>query len=188
MDAFNFVFTLFGLLLGLSLAEVLGGFVRAVKRRRLAQLGRLTPLLAFFVMLDLVSFWQWIWGARDYLSPGYGVMFVGLVVSSLYYLAASIVFPDEADSSEDFDSHYMKRHRQVLGAIMLCNLIGQGWAYVMLFDKLPTRVLIELSLYYLLLFTAIATQRPRLNLMALIGLIAIYLFSAVMSFVHPVSA
>jgi len=34
MDAFNFVFSLFGLLLGLALAEVLGGFGTALDARR----------------------------------------------------------------------------------------------------------------------------------------------------------
>ena len=33
MSTFEFVFSLFGLLLGLSLAEVLGGFARAARGR-----------------------------------------------------------------------------------------------------------------------------------------------------------
>ena len=59
MDAFNFAFSLFGLLLGFSLAEVLSGFARALKRGSARKLGWLTTLLAIFVMLDLTSFWQW---------------------------------------------------------------------------------------------------------------------------------
>ena len=187
MDAFNFVFTLFGLVLGLSLAEVLTGFARALKRRRTVHLGWLTPLLAIFVMLDLVSFWQWTWGARDYLNPGYGVLSIGLLVSALYYLAASIVFPAEFGDRADFDAHYIEHRRQVLGAILVCNLVGTGWTYVLLFEKLPVRVFIELGLYYALLGTGIATSRERVSVVALGGLVAIYLFTAVMSFVHPIA-
>ena len=57
MDAFNFAFSLFAIILGLSLVEVLTGFSRALRHRRVVHLGWLTPLLALFVMLDLTSFW-----------------------------------------------------------------------------------------------------------------------------------
>ena len=58
MDAFNFAFSLFAIVLGLSLVEVLTGFARALKRRRVVHLGWLTPMAAIFVMLDLTSFWE----------------------------------------------------------------------------------------------------------------------------------
>ncbi|HET9144610.1 MAG TPA: hypothetical protein VFN81_00775, partial [Sphingomicrobium sp.] len=63
MDAFGFVFSLFAIVLGLSLAKVLEGFARALKRRRIVHLGWLTPMLAIFVMLDLTSFWEFGWAA-----------------------------------------------------------------------------------------------------------------------------
>src|SRR4051794_20640952 len=79
MHAFNFAFSLFGLLLALSLAKVLSGFARALGRRRVAPLGWLTPMLAVFVMLDLTSFWESGWSARRFLEPQYGILVIGLV-------------------------------------------------------------------------------------------------------------
>lgn len=61
MSNFDFVFTLFGLLLGLSLAEVLGGFGRALQKRRKVRIGWLTPLLGLVVLLDVSSFWLVAW-------------------------------------------------------------------------------------------------------------------------------
>lgn len=95
MDAFNFAFSLFAIILGLSLVEVLTGFARTLRRRRVVHIGWLTLLLAIFVMLDLTSFWQWLWAGRRLINPGYGILTLGLLVSGLYYLAASIVFPSE---------------------------------------------------------------------------------------------
>ena len=43
MSNFEFVFSLFGLLLGLALAEVLGGFGTAIQHRRKVKIGWLTP-------------------------------------------------------------------------------------------------------------------------------------------------
>ena len=39
MESFNFVFSLFALVLGLSLTEVLGGFARALRMRHKVRLG-----------------------------------------------------------------------------------------------------------------------------------------------------
>ena len=69
MSDFEFIFALFGLLLGLSLAEVLGGLARAIENRLRpsspARIGLLTPLLGAFVILDLLSFWQAAWVVRE---------------------------------------------------------------------------------------------------------------------------
>jgi hypothetical protein len=186
MDAFNFVFSLFGLLLGLSLAEVLSGFARALRHRRAVRLGWLIPLLAVFLMLDLTSFWAWAWGARSYIQPEYGYLLIGLIVSGLYYLAASIVFPAEFGNSHDFDAHYFEHRRQVLGAVVLCNLIGQGWIIFLSIPGLPVRVLVENGLFYALLATAFVTRSKAVSIVALALLIGLYLFAGAASFVQPV--
>lgn len=186
MDGFNFAFSLFALLLGLSLAEVLTGFARALKRRRVVHLGWLTPLLAFFVMLDLTSFWEFGWSYRKFVTPGYGYLVIGLFVSGLYYLVASIIFPSEFGDRADFDAHYMQHRRQMLGAVMLCDVIEVAPVMITRFNDVPTRVWFENALQFGALLTCIATRSKRANIVALALLIALYLYSAVMTFIQPV--
>lgn len=95
MSQFEFVFSLFGLLLGLSLAEVLSGFGKAVKARRRLRIGWLTPLLGVLVMLDLTSFWTTAWAARDLLPVNYLTLMLLLAFTGLYYLVATLVFPED---------------------------------------------------------------------------------------------
>jgi hypothetical protein len=185
MEAFDFAFSLFAIILGLTLVEVLTGFARALKRRRVVRLGWLTPLLAIFVMLDLISFWEWMWGARAYITPKYGILFIGLVVSGLYYLAASIIFPEEFGEHTDFDAHYIAHRRQVLGAVMACNLIGQGWAIILLWSKLNTSTHVDLFLYYGLLVVGFITSNKRLSIFVLAALIAIYLYTVEDTLTRP---
>ena len=45
MDAFNFAFSLFVIVLGLALTEVLGGMRKALQARRKIHIGWLVPLL-----------------------------------------------------------------------------------------------------------------------------------------------
>jgi hypothetical protein len=192
MDAFNFAFSLFAIILGLSLVEVLTGFARALRRRRVVHLGWLTPMAAIFVMLDLTSFWESGWAARRFVSPQYGYLLIGLFVSGLYYLAASLIFPGEFGEGRqkmkgaDFDAHYMEHRMQVFGAVAVCDLIEIGPILIARFHDVPGRVWFENALQFSALLTCILSRSKRANIAALSILIAIYLYTAVMSFVQPV--
>jgi hypothetical protein len=186
MDAFNFAFSLFAIILGLALVEVLTGFSRALKRRRAVHLGWLTPLLAIFVMLDLASFWEFGWGSRRFVSPQYGILLVGLLMCGLYYLAASLVFPSEFGDRADFDAHYVQHRRQVLGAILICDVIEVAPVLILRASEIPARVWIENVLQLSATLTCITSRNKRANIAALAILSGIYLYTAVMSFIQPV--
>lgn len=144
MSEFEFVFSLFGLLLGLSLVELLGGLARTIeaefRERRTApapaertfRAGWLTPLLGLFVMLDILTFWAAAWSTREYLGVTGPVLLGGLLFAGSYYLAAHLVFPREvhggaADVRIDLDAHYFEVRRVVLGAMFLLAAVQVGF-------------------------------------------------------------
>ena len=126
MTAFEFVFSLFGLLLGLSLAEVLGGLARTLKQWRTVRLGWLTPLLGLVVMLDLTSSWALAYSLKDSISGNFLTLVVGLFVAGLYYLAATLVFPDDASQWTDLDDYYFQHKKQVLGGILASRVLARA--------------------------------------------------------------
>ena len=134
MSHFEFVFALFGLLLGLSIVEVLGGFARAIEARlrpgATVRMGWLTPLLGGFVLLDLLSFWQAAWFARDVVAvSGHSLMAITFFASA-YYLAAHLVFPREPAGQRNLDDHYFRVRRIVLGAmlaLLACQIAFYAW-------------------------------------------------------------
>src|SRR5437763_13628157 len=93
MSPFEFVFSLFALLLGLSLAEVLGGLARTLKQWRTVRRGWLTPLLGLLVRLDLTSSWARAYSLRESIPANFLTLVIVLSVTGLYYLAATPVFP-----------------------------------------------------------------------------------------------
>ena len=140
MSPFELVFALFGLLLGLAIAEVLGGFSRAVKLRRSAKevrVGGLTPLLGLVVILDLTSFWIVAYGARDQLSVDYLTLIAVLAIVGIYYLAASLIFPDDPEEWPDFDDHYDRQNRAVILGLLAAN-VGSWIGLIALETVAPT--------------------------------------------------
>ena len=78
MTPFEFVFALFGLLLGLSIAEMLGGLARSIKLHDKVRIGWLTPLLAVEILINLTTFWFESWRLRDQGAPTLGNLLLTL--------------------------------------------------------------------------------------------------------------
>lgn len=187
MDAFNFVFTLFGLLLGLSLAEVLSGFAKSLQVRHRVKLGWLTPLLAIFVMLDITSFWSGAWELRDHIKPQYAYLVAGLAITGIYYLAASIVFPRSVNEAQDFDAHYFAHNRQILGAVLFCNATAFAVDFIFPWAWHPEH-LWSLAIFYGLLLVGILSRSKAVNISLLTLLIFFYAVSSIWSVVAPRSS
>ena len=125
MSAFELTFSLFGLLLGLSLAEILGGFAKALKRRGRHRLGVLTPMLSVFLLYDIATFWITAYRMRDALPVHIASLVGGIAVTGLYYFAAVLVWPDEGEPEwDDLDGWMLAHKRQVLLSVFAANVMS----------------------------------------------------------------
>lgn len=195
MSSFEFVFSLFGLLLGFTLVEVLNGLVRTTKLRRNRldrdraniKIGWLTPLLAIFVMMDVSSYWENVWTLREGIPVGHDTIFGGLLISGLYFYAASMVFPDEPRSWPDLDDWFWQHRRQVLGPLLAVSVCWTALTRTL--D--PPRSLLNFSLltglYLGLMLIAFVDRRRLVVAAALMGEILVYLASAANAFGRHVS-
>jgi hypothetical protein len=122
MTAFEFVFPLFGLLVGLSFAEMLAGLGRALKNKRHVRVGWLTPLLGLVILVNLTMIWLGAWEMRDLAAPSSSAALFILVVGGSYFLAASLVFPASGADVNDLDEHFMANRKLALLVIAGCNL------------------------------------------------------------------
>lgn len=127
MSAFEFFFSFYGLLLGLSVAELVGGFARVLQERERVRFGWLTPLLATFVALDVATFWNQAWVIFRGAPFNSALLILGLLIAATFYIAASVTFPrvlaEGAHDRIDLDQHFWKYRRLVFGCIMAANLI-----------------------------------------------------------------
>jgi len=125
MSAFEFFFSFYGLLLGLSVAELVGGFARVLHERNRVRFGWLTPLLALFVAVDLVTFWNqaWVFFRGAPFNPV--LLLLGLLVAATFYIAASVTFPrvtaEGVDTRIDLDDHFWAHRGVVFGCVLAAN-------------------------------------------------------------------
>jgi hypothetical protein len=127
VSAFEFFFSFYGLLLGLSVAELVGGFSRVLHERERVRFGWLTPLLALFVAMDVATFWSQAWTIFQGAPFNLALLFVGLVVAATFYVAASITFPrvsaEGVEHRIDLDAHFWAHRRLIFSCILAANLI-----------------------------------------------------------------
>jgi hypothetical protein len=179
MSGFEFVFSLFGLLLGLALAEALGGLARALKARHRVRIGWPTALLGLFVSCDVVTFWMYGWTMRELIPINWPVLFGGFVVTALFYVAASLVFPENPDEQGDLNAHFDKHRRTVLGAILLCNIALFASVALLAEPPGPTlRNLVVTWSFFPVTAIGIAAKDRRIVVGCLVWLIMLYPLSA----------
>lgn len=185
MSEFEFIFTLFSLLLGLSMAEVLAGLGCAIERKvavvesapERLRFGWLTPLLAVFVILDLLSFWSFAWFAREHFLVNRYTLLGVTAFACAYYVAARLVFPSEWRGVSNLDDHYFRVRRIVLG--ILLGLVLVQWTFnFSLAAQLPQaftpRPLITTGVLIVLMVGAIAARSHKASAILMMALVLRY--------------
>lgn len=170
MSEFEFVFVLYSLVLGLSLVELLNGLGRTLEFKlsrdaddKAFAIGWLTPLLAVFVILDLLSFWMFSWRVRDLVTATPGMVLGVLVFASAYFLASRLVFPSNPENFTDLDTHYFRVRRIVFA--MLIVMVGVQWLFLLSLPQLaellrsPLAVGLTLALVALMVIAGITSNR-----------------------------
>jgi hypothetical protein len=132
MSVFEYIFSLYSLLLGLALAHLLSGLAKVVEAREKVRLGWPTTLLALQMMLTLAIFWEIAWRARNAVPDNSAALFASLIICGLLYFGAVLVIPSDATDRKDLDAHFFKEKGTVLGCIFTANLVAYGWRYALM--------------------------------------------------------
>lgn len=190
MSAFEFFFSFYGLLLGLSLAVIATGAAAAIQHRRKLRIGWLTPLLAVFVTLDVASFWDFAWTMFRDVPFSYGLLVASLIVAVVYFIAASLVFPHQIEDGMSLDDHFWANRKVVLLLTIAANVLAFLVAIPVILGK-PAAILLlinyafMIALYMALVLPA-ALTRSKTLFAWLTGIhITLYLFSAVITAAVP---
>jgi len=167
MSAFEFFFSFYGMVLGLSVAVIATGFATAIQHRKSIRIGWLTLLLALFVALDIATFWDSAWHTFRDAPFSYGMLVIGLAIALVYFIAASLVFPHSIHDGMDLDDHFWANKKVALLLTVAANVLMAGTTAMQLLGK-PNAVGIigayafTLTLYVVLVVPAALTKNRKL--------------------------
>ena len=178
MTDFEFLFSVFGLLIGLTFIEIAIKFADAIDAHARRPIGVLTPLLALFVMIDVAGYWVFAWSIRELLHVRWRTVFVGLSVAILYYLSASMIFPRSEGEWKSLDGHYWARKRWVIGGILLVESATMAWQWTRAVPAIDDYWFWIYQLpYFIPLAALLFTRSRRMDIVLFIVLIGMMLFA-----------
>jgi len=144
MSNFEFILSLVVIVLGLGLAEVVGGLARIVRQRPRPAIGWATALLATWTITETILFWRVIWRARDAIPSTSPALFAGFIISALYYFAGALVFPHQLEGVTSLNPYFDREYKKVVGALLAANTLAYllrplvmgfaSWSYMEWFD------------------------------------------------------
>lgn len=99
MSAFEFLFSFYGLLLGLTMAEIVSGFSRALDARAQRPMGLILPLLTAVLVLHIAFQWGAAWRDFREVAFSFRFLFAAILMTLAYYFAATQLFPRDRSSA-----------------------------------------------------------------------------------------
>src|SRR3954469_26029280 len=95
MDRFSFFFAFYGLILGLAVTELLGGFAGIVRARALKRLEPQTALLGLLIFIVICATWIDAWNTLTTISLDFEALWAPILLATFYFLAEAVVFPSD---------------------------------------------------------------------------------------------
>ncbi|MEL7728479.1 hypothetical protein AAG612_02965 [Citromicrobium bathyomarinum] len=174
MSGFDFVTLIFAIPMGLAIVEIAQGLSLSLRRRKDVRLGWLTPMLAIFLILNTAALLEIYWEWRGEIAVSSPILVSVLLLSILYYVAASFVFPHQIEDGGDLDDWFMENRRYSLGGTFV---IFAVFAFGELFLEIEATLLQQvvrtivtlfvLSFFLVPILVAIRSRRRRTALIAI---------------------
>lgn len=124
MDAIEIFYGAYGALLALAIGKLMTSVASLIRKRSDIHIGWLTPLLILLLLLDICSFINSASRLMGLADLSLGIVSTGILACAVYYLAATLVAPDDFAAWPDLDAYYDQHKRLVVGAITVASLLG----------------------------------------------------------------
>lgn len=118
MNPFDYLFTFYGLLLGIAVANVAIGFADMWRDCERIEVGTSPPLLACIVLLGAMNVWLTTWQTRHDVAVGGWQMLAAAGIALPYVFVSRAMFPGQEKEPElSLEGHYLK-HRVLILSIL----------------------------------------------------------------------
>ena len=135
MDRFSFFFAFYGLILGLAVTELLGGFAGMVRAHALKKLEAQTALLALLIFVLICATWVDAFDMSKGITLDFGDLWAPILLATFYYLAAAVVFPREEAQYAHLHAYFAARRKFVVGMLIAAEAVDHAANISWYFDQ-----------------------------------------------------
>lgn len=133
MDRFAFFFAFYGLILGLGVAELLGGFAGMVRAHALKKMETQTALVALLTFVLIVATWVDTFVMDRGITLNFYDLWPPIILATCYYLAAAVIFPRDPGQYAHLRAYFAARRKFVIGMLFAAELVdfyaNRHWLY-----------------------------------------------------------
>lgn len=108
-------------MLGLAVAELLGGFAALLRVSAPPRLGVVTPLLGLHIMIEMLANYVDAWKIFRDVGVSLAELALPAFIGLLYYVAAVIIVPRQLSEWVSLDDYFDKRRKWIVGTLLLAN-------------------------------------------------------------------
>ena len=120
MNAFDYLFSFYGLLLGIAVANVAIGFADMWRDCEKIEVGTCPPLLCGIVLLGGMNVWLTMWHIRENIGVTGWQMVAAACVALPYVFISRAMFPGKTDEPQrSLEAHYLKNRVLILLVLMI---------------------------------------------------------------------
>jgi len=125
VGAFDYLFTFYGLLLGIAVANVAIGFADMWRDSDRLPVGVCPPLLGCIVMLGGMNVWLTMWHIRQDVGINALQMLAATAVALPYVFVSRAMFPgQEKEPESSLEDHYLKHRVLILAMLTVPPVVG----------------------------------------------------------------
>ena len=125
MGSFDYLFSFYGLLLGIAVANVAIGFADMWRDCEKIRVGTCPPLVASAVLLGGMNVWLQMWLTRPYVTVTGIQMLVAAAISLPYVFVSRAIFPgQEYQPERSLEEHYLKHRKLILVMLVIPTIIS----------------------------------------------------------------
>jgi len=119
MEAYGHLRVLVSMILGLAITRVLSGLSRRIQQPARTEGMAAQIVWAFVLLTGAVHFWWWEFALRRVESWHFGIYVFVLAYTSLFFLMATLIFPDGNTDHAETEAFFMRRRRGFYGLFAL---------------------------------------------------------------------
>jgi hypothetical protein len=121
--AFEFAMGIFGVLIGLAIADIATSFHRLLRRKSTVKWDPLALLAALYAMCMAIYMWFDLWGVRNFAGTRHFLFYLFLFAQLfVLFLVAAASLPDEVDTTTDLREFYAANRRNFWFLVVLFQL------------------------------------------------------------------